>query len=348
MLDIDRFIARHQPTWSRLEELTIAARQGPKKLEPGAVDDLVRHYQLVSSHLAHARAAYDDPGLLARLNRIVAEAGAAVYGRRPRTGSAFARFFVASFPAALWSSMRFVVVSAALLLVPAVVVGAWVAADPVALDLAIDPAVQDAYLQSEFEDYYSSAPAATFSSYVTVNNIRVSAVAFALGAAACLPGAVILVMNGVNVGVAGGLFVANGQGGKFFGLILPHGLLELTAIVIAGAAGLRVGWALLAPGDRTRGDALAAEGRRSVVLVLGCVLAFVVAGLIEGFVTPAPVPTALRVAVGAAVWLLFVVWVVGQGRRAVAEGFTGLPADDERAWDARRRAQSLPTALADR
>jgi hypothetical protein len=149
----------------------------------------------------------------------------------------------------------------------------------------------------------------------------------------------------------GGLFVAEGQAGHFFGLILPHGLLELTAVVIAGGAGLQMGWAMLAPGDRTRAAALAEEGRRSVVLVLGTVGAFVVAGLIEGFVTPAPIPTLVRVAVGVAVEVLFVAWVVGRGRAAVADGFTGHPDDDLPAWDAlalRDAAYSRPVALASR
>jgi hypothetical protein len=115
-----------------------------------------------------------------------------------------------------------------------------------------------------------------------------------------------------------------------------------------------MGWALLAPGDRTRGAALAEEGRRSVVLVLGVALAFVVAGFIEGFVTPAPLPTSVRLAVGIAVEALFLTWVIGRGRVAADAGFTGHPADDGPAWDRwraprrRRRGQSRPVALASR
>jgi uncharacterized membrane protein SpoIIM required for sporulation len=185
---------------------------------------------------------------------------------------------------------------------------------------------------TEFEDYYSSAPAAQFSTLVMFNNIRVSFVAFALGVL-LLPAVYVLYLNGENLGVQGGLFVYEGEAGHFFGLILPHGLLELTAIFIAAGAGLQMGWALVAPGDRTRGTALAEEGRRSVGLVLGTLLAFVVAGLIEGFVTPAPVPTLVRVAVGVAVEAAFLLWLLGRGRLAVADGFTGLPADDALAWE---------------
>jgi uncharacterized membrane protein SpoIIM required for sporulation len=221
--------------------------------------------------------------------------------------------------------------------VPAIAIGVWLANSERALDVAIPQSTQDALIASEFEDYYSSGPAGHFAGRVTVNNIQVSFIAFALGTLV-VPGAVLLGYNGANVGQAGGLFVSEGEGGQFFGLILPHGLLELTAVAIAGGAGLRMGWALLAPGDRTRGTALAEEGRRSVALVLGTALAFVVAGLIEGFVTPSPLPTAVRVGLGVAVELLFLTWVIGRGRIAADLGFTGHPADDAAAWDRWRGA----------
>jgi uncharacterized membrane protein SpoIIM required for sporulation len=158
---------------------------------------------------------------------------------------------------------------------------------------------------------------------VLVNNIEVSFLAFAGGVLLCIGTGVILVQNGINVGIATGLFVHADQAGKFFGLILPHGLLELSSVVIAGAAGLRIGWAIVAPGDRPRSEALAEEGRRSVVIVLGLMLCFVVAGLIEGFVTPSGLPTFARVGVGVLVEVGFIFWIVSLGRDAVARGLTG-------------------------
>ena len=338
MVDIDRFIARNQPAWQRLEALTTqAAGRRIRALDAAELDELLGLYQRVSGHLAQARTSYEEPGLLARLTMLVANAHAAIYGRRSRAGSTFVRFFTASFPAAVWVCRRAVLASAACLFVPALAVGTWLANSDAALDVAIPEQAQEALLASEFEDYYSSAPAASFASLVTFNNIQVSFVAFALGGL-LVPGAAILAYNGVNLGMMAGLFVAEGEAGTFFGLILPHGLLELTAVVIAGGAGLQMGWAMLVPGDRTRAAALAEEGRRSVVLVLGTIGAFVVAGLIEGFVTPAPIPTLVRVAVGVAVEVLFVGWVVGRGRVVAAAGFTGHPADDLAAWDAWRLA----------
>ena len=96
-----------------------------------------------------------------------------------------------------------------------------------------------------------------------------------------------------------------------------------SAIVVAGAAGLAVGWTIIDPGDRTRTSALAEQGRRSAVIALGLMVAFVLAGLIEGFVTGSGLPTALRVGVGAAIFLAFWTYVLTLGRRAAAEGYTG-------------------------
>ena len=123
--------------------------------------------------------------------------------------------------------------------------------------------------------------------------------------------------------VAGGLLAANDRTGLFFGLILPHGLLELTAVFVACGLGLKLGWTVVDPGGRTRSQALAEEGRALVAGALGLALVLFVSGLIEGFVTPSGLPTAARIGIGVVAELLFLAWVFGPGRRAVLAGVTG-------------------------
>ena len=323
-MDLDRFLAANGPAWDRLGALTSRANRGIRRLDAAELEELVALYQRTSTHLSLARTYARDPGLVARLTGLVASASAVIYGTRPRTLRAFGRFFTATFPAAVWHLRRFVAVSALLLLLPAMAMGLWLDSSSRAVDAAAPAAAREAFLEEDFEAYYSSAPASQFAAQVFTNNVRVAIVAFAGGILACLPTAYVLVINGANVGVAGGLFAAAGQSPRFFGLILPHGLLELTAVAIAGAAGLALGWAWLVPGDRLRKHALAEEGRRAVVVVLGLVAAFAVAGLIEGFVTGRPWPTGLRVGIGTAVWLAFALYLIGQGRRAAGAGLTGL------------------------
>ena len=155
------------------------------------------------------------------------------------------------------------------------------------------------------------------------NNIKVAGLAFAGGILLCIPTALLLITNGASLGQAAGVFAAAGQSAKFYGLILPHGLLELTSVIIAGAAGLRLGWAVIDPGDRPRAIAIAEEGRRSVVLVLGVILTLLIAGIIEGFVTGSALPTAVRVGIGVAVEVAFLVYAVLLGRSAAGAGFSG-------------------------
>ena len=184
-------------------------------------------------------------------------------------------------------------------------------------------ALREAYINNDFEAYYSSAPAAEFSTQVLINNIQVSFLAFVSGIAWSVPTIGILAFNGANVGQAAGLFHDAGEAGRFWGLILPHGLLEISAIVVAGGAGMKMGWALVAPGDRTRSQALAEEAGRAASIVIGLMVVFIIAGLIEGFVTPAPLETWVRISIGVTAFTAFAAYVLALGPAASAQGHTG-------------------------
>lgn len=237
-MDLDRFLAEHAPAWERLEALVGRAERGLRRLDARELEELVALYQRASTHLSLARTYLRDPGLVARLTGLVASAAAVIYGTRPRTLRALGRFAATTFPAAVWHLRRFVAVSSLLLVVPALAMGLWLDSSPRAVDAAAPEAARQQFLEEDFEAYYSSAPAAQFATQVFTNNVRVAVLAFAGGILACIPTAVVLLTNGANIGVAGGLFAAAGQSPRFFGLILPHGLLELTAVAVAGGAGL--------------------------------------------------------------------------------------------------------------
>jgi len=322
-MDLDAYLAANQPVWDRLAGLTGRAGRRVGRLSSSELEELVGLYQRVSTHLSYARTYYRDPALTASLTRLVAQAGAVVYGSRPRTLRALGGFFAVTFPAAVWYARRFVLVSAALFLVPAIAIGIWVANSSAAVEATGPRAVREAYVQHDFEQYYSSEPAAAFASEVFTNNVQVAILAFAGGIAFCLLTALVLVVNGAHGGVAAGLFAAVGQQPKFWGLVLPHGLLELTAVFIAGGAGLRLGWTLIDPGDRPRAAALADEGRRARAIVAGLVVVFAAAGTIEGFITGSGLPTWARVGVGALGEALLLAYLVGRGRAAARANLTG-------------------------
>jgi len=330
-VDIDRFLAANQPAWDRLVVLCDRAERGVRRLQPTEIDELVRLYQRASSHLSYARTYFADPALTARLTALVARANAIVYGTRPHTLRAFGRFFTTTFPAAVWDARRFVAISAAFFFVPAIVLGAWLAHSPRALDATAPAALRQTYVDHDFAAYYRDQHSAQFAAQVQTNNIEVAFLAWAGGITGGLLTIITLATNGASVGEAAGLFANAGKQAQFYGLILPHGLLELTSVVIAGGAGLSLGWALISPGDRTRAAALAVEGRRSVTIAAGLIVTFLVAGTIEGFVTGSALATAVRVGIGAVVEVTFVSYVVILGRAAAARGFTGaLGEDDDR------------------
>jgi uncharacterized membrane protein SpoIIM required for sporulation len=133
----------------------------------------------------------------------------------------------------------------------------------------------------------------------------------------------LLASNVVNVGIAAALMLSHDRGALFFGLILPHGLLELTAVFVAAGAGLRLFWAWVDPGPLPRARALAQEGRSMITVAIGLVGVLLVSGVLEAFVTPSGLPTWARIAIGLVAWSAFVGYVGWYGRRAVRAGETG-------------------------
>jgi uncharacterized membrane protein SpoIIM required for sporulation len=313
-VDIDRFMAENRSMWDRLDYLTWHS----KKLSGPEIRELSVLYQRTAGQLAYAQAHFSDAQVIAALTGRVTGTYAVLYGTRRHTWRTIGRFFTETFPLTVWESRWFLLVSALALFVPALAAGVWVDHSHAALNAIMPAAVRDAYVNHDFSHYYSSEPSVDFATQVYLNNVEVAAEAFAGGIAFGLGTLLALFNNGLNVGAAGGLFYAAHRPAEFWGLITPHGLLELTSVVLAGAAGLRLGWALVYPGDYPRSVALGRAGPQAFVLVMGTVLTLAVAGSIEGFVTGSDLPTAVRVGIGVAVELTFLTWVVLFGRAARA------------------------------
>ncbi len=309
--------------WRHLRELATRAGRHPRALTAEEVSTLLEGYQQASTHLSLARSRYRDAALTGQLSRLVALSGSVVYGTRAPTWRAAATFFTTSFPAALWHVRTFIAAASMTFCLPALFIAVWLSGSPDALDLAAPPALREAYVERDFAEYYTADPSAQFATEVSTNNIQVGILAFAGGVLLCVPTVLILLLNGANLGGAAALFATAGQLDRFFGLVLPHGLLELTAIFVAGGTGLRLGWTLIDPGDRRRVQALGEEGRRAVVVVTGLVGVFLIAGLIEGFVTGSALPTAARVSIGVVAEVVFLTYAGLLGRAAGARGLTG-------------------------
>jgi uncharacterized membrane protein SpoIIM required for sporulation len=326
-VDIDVFVAVHRAEWERLDVLTRRARQ-PRRMSGAELDELVDLYQRTATHLSIVRSRFREPVLLDALSARVTRARSAVAGARDPGWRELLRFVTVTFPAAVWIRRWWILGAAAGSLLVMVGFGVWIAHDAGARGSLATPARVQALCTREFSDYYRSAPAGSFAAKVWTNNAWVAAGAIAFGGLLGVPTLFLLFTNALNVGIDGGLMSSCGRTPEFFTLILPHGMLELTAVFVAAGAGLRLGWRVIDPGPRRRSEALAAEGRGAIGIAIGLVGVLAISGAIEAFVTPSSLPPFLRLAIGVLAELLFIGYVVRFGARAVAAAGDGPTPDD--------------------
>jgi uncharacterized membrane protein SpoIIM required for sporulation len=318
-VDVDAFVLTHRGTWDRLDQLVKRRRS----LSGGEIDELVELYQRVSTHLSMLRSASSDSLLVGRLSSLIARARAAVTGAHAPLSSAFTRFWTVSFPVVAYRSWRWWLATALTFFVVVLVIGIWVAGSPEVQSAIGTPRDIDELVNHDVASYYSNHPALSFALQVWVNNSWVAAKCIGFSVVLGLPIPIVLFQNAANLGLIAGLMFHAGKGGILLGLLLPHGLLELTAVFLAGAVGMRLGWSVIAPGDRPRGQVLAEQGRGVVSVAVGLVGVLLVSGLIEALVTPSPLPTFVRVGIGITAELAFLSYIVYFGRRAAMAGETG-------------------------
>ena len=231
-------------------------------------------------------------------------------------------FFTDTFPAALYRTRRWWIITALVNVALALGIGWWFGSHPQFESSLMSPSEIDKLVNTDFQHYYSQFAASHFAALVWTHNAWLTAICIALGVFG-IPVVYLLFENALNLGVIGAIMINHDRGGLFFGLVLPHGLLELTAVFIAGATGLRLFWAWIDPGPRTRSHALAQEGRAAMGVALGLVVVLAVSGVVEAFVTPSPLPTWARISVGVLVETAFLLYVFTVGRWACQRGATG-------------------------
>jgi uncharacterized membrane protein SpoIIM required for sporulation len=316
-VDLDAYVAAHHAQWERLEQLVRRRR-----LSGAEADELLDLYQRVSTHLSVVRSASPDPSVVAHLSSLLARARLATAGRRTGSWRALRTFFTETFPGGLYRLRHWWITVALVNVGIALAVGAYAYANPRVWTTVMSPDEIESFVGTDFEQYYSEYAHLDFTGLVWTNNAWVSAQVIALGILG-LPVVLILAQNVLNVGIAGALMSYHGRTGLFFGLILPHGLLELTAIFVAGAVGLRIFWAWVSPGPVPRLQSLAHEARTAVGMALGLAVVLFVSGVIEGFVTPSGLPTWARVTIGLVAETVFLLYVFVVGRAAYRRGATG-------------------------
>ena len=316
-MDLDAYVLAHRSEWLRLEELT-----AQRRLAGAANDELIDLYQRVATHLSVVRTSAPDAALIAYLSSILARARLRTVGTRATTWRSVGSFFTERFPAALYRLRRWWLATLAANVAATGVMIWWLLQHPAVEQSLLSPEQIDQLVRHDFESYYSEYAASHFAAQVWINNAWVAALCLALGVLGA-PVIYLLFQNVANLAIIGSIMIRHGHGGHFWGLISPHGLLELTAVFVAGGVGLRLFWSWIAPGDLTRGQSMAREGRTAGTVALGLVVVLFVSGLIEAFVTPSGLPTEARVGIGIVAELAFFAYVFVVGRSAAARGHTG-------------------------
>src|SRR5690348_15498722 len=303
----ERFVAQKREAWDAFRSVaTRVERSGVGALPPGDIPAFATRYREVAADLARARTYRVDPRVIEYLERVVSAGHNALYRARGRGRAPLFRYLVRDFPAAVVQSWRQVLAALLLFAVPGVIGYAVIREHPEQAEELLPPVMVSraeqaadrqakglGYAQSREEDLPVIASA------IISNNVSIAFWAFVGGILAGLPTVLVLVTNGLSLGMGFGLFVNYHAGGYLATFVAGHGVLELTAIFIAGGAGLRIAGALFAPGDRTRRDALVVEGRIAAQMVGAVVTLLAIAGTIEGLLSASDAPAVYKYATSA-------------------------------------------------
>lgn len=296
-MQVNEFIQLREKDWQRLEQLvTRRVRQTP--LTSSEVHELGQLYRAVASDLALARRDYPNQPVVTLLNQLLTRAHSFIYQQDRSDLRQLLRYFTERIPQVFRKSAEFILCAFVLFMIPAVIGFRLMYAAPEnAQVLGLEE--QRATLASQ--QTWTNIPMEQrpyASAFIMSNNIRVAVLAFAGGAAFGVFTVYILVVNGLMLGGVLGLATHYGMGESLITFVIGHGVIELSIIFIAGGAGLALAWALLNPGLYSRRDALALEARRIVPLAVLAIPALVIAGVIEGFVSPGDTPFWFHALVG--------------------------------------------------
>lgn len=315
------FIAAKRSAWDRLTKLLDRAQNGLAELSADELGELGRLYRQATSDLAVARRDFPRHRVSEYLNGLAGRAHGIVYRGRSSRGRELLGFFTTTFPRVFRDTWPFSLAAFLMFFLPAVVAFAITYRDPSSATLlfpGIEDAITDIRNGREWWKEINADGRAASASFIMTNNIGVAFRAFAGGILFGLFTLYVLAFNGAFLGSIAGAAQAFGFAPKLWGFVAAHGVIELSVIFFAGGAGLQIGWALVHPGLLTRRAALVVATRRAALLLIGCVPLLVIAGLIEGFISPSGLPLAAKLVVSLLSGLLLYGYLCFAGRPRIS------------------------------
>ncbi|WP_404452170.1 stage II sporulation protein M [Virgibacillus necropolis] len=285
-MNVKQFVKQHRDDWKQLEQLVTKLHKNRRNLTAADIGQFNRLYQKAAQHLSYSQTYFPNEDVTAYLNGIVSKSHNLLYKDQVSSMKQLQHFFSTTFIGLILEQWKFIVVAMLLFTVGGLASFIAVLNDPSNLYSVIPTEMAQGVDPDKVGAGQESVDSPFMSAYIMTNNIQVAIMAFAGGITFGLLTVYLLIYNGIMVGALAALFWQSGKSYEFWAFIVPHGMIELTAIFIAGGAGLLMGYKLFVPGQFSRGYQLKVQAKRSVQLLLGTIPLFVIAGIIEGFITP--------------------------------------------------------------
>jgi len=320
-----RFIAKNETHWNALSNYNnkLAKRGSVKGLTSEQVREFAHLFRLASHHLAYAKTHFPAGESVPFLNQLVGVSHNFFYIRERSSFADVWAYFTHTFPQAVRNSWRYSLVSTAIFVIAAIFMGLFVLDEPQRIDMVI-PNFSSVHAPDLTDTEYREWDHAVMTALFITNNTSVAFNAFVWGILAGIGTVYILVFNGL---IVGGLMAFLREGGAdmvvAYALILPHGVIELLGIFLAGGAGLMLGKGLLFPAQFTRVHSIIYHARAAITLIPGMVIMFLIAAVIEGYFTPLWISAYAKLAFAAITGILFFVYIIFAGRKKDLEGFAG-------------------------
>ena len=317
-MNFEEFYAERSGRWGELEHLVQRAGRAPRRLPPDDIRRLGALHRSITADLAVARRRFAGQAVIGRLEQLAGTSRSAVYAYEGKGAGAWA-FLTTGY----WRRIRErpVLLLAAFLLLfgPWVLASMWAINDPGAAS-GLAPSGVESVIERESADFGLSADEKIeAAAEIFTNNIWVAILAFVGGIAAAIGAALVLVYNGIVLGATFGLTIEAGNSDVLWEFVIPHGILEMSCTIVAGVAGMRMGWALVNPGTRTRLAALQAEARPAAEIIVGTAIVLVFSGIIEGVVSTSGIGVGPGLVIGISLGALFWGAVLWRGRPESAE-----------------------------
>jgi uncharacterized membrane protein SpoIIM required for sporulation len=313
-----RWIEKRKAHWKRLEALLTHGQAGVSAFTHRELQELALLYRQTAADLSAAREYEANAQLASYLNQLLGRAHNLVYTARPARSRSVLTFYARTFPAVFRDTWRYTAAATALFAVGGIAGLAMSAADPGFHRFILGGEMMDTIERREMWTHSIVAVKPLASSAILTNNLSVAFSAFAMGILAGLGTLYIMVFNGLMIGVIGSACYRAGMSTALWSFVAPHGALELPAIFIAGGAGLVLARGVVAPGALPRRAAIAEAGALAIRLLLGVLPLLIIAGIIEGFISPTALDPSLKFVIGASMFVLLGIYLASAIRPSPA------------------------------